>query len=78
MTDDHDDRDPIAAAVADYRRAPRDVVPRTPRDIGKDLAELATLAGTMLEIAHYETTKHGVTRMTERNTIEIFNPNIGA
>lgn len=81
MTDDHadhDERDPLAAAFSDYQRAPRDVVPHNLRSIADDLTDLAALAGTMLEIAHYESTEHGVTRLTERNTIEIFNPNTGA
>jgi hypothetical protein len=66
MTDDHDDRDALAVAFADYRPAPRDIVPRTITD---DLTDLATLAGALLEVAYYDFTPTGVAKHTERITV---------
>ncbi|MBA4855774.1 hypothetical protein [Nocardia farcinica] len=57
MTDDH--RDPIRAAFEDYRRAPRDVVPRTPLPVD----DIPT--GTA-EVVYYEMTGDGIERITER------------
>ncbi|MBJ7401543.1 hypothetical protein [Mycolicibacterium sp.] len=64
MTDDP--RDPVAAAFANYKPAPRDIVPRTITD---DLEDLALLAGTLLEIAYYDVTPNGVTRHNEHITV---------
>jgi hypothetical protein len=67
VIDDEDQdggRDPIEAAFADYRRAPRDVVPYAEHSLD-DLRLLAD--GTaQVTVTHYEYDENGVTWHSER------------
>jgi hypothetical protein len=68
MIDDEDQdggRDPIEAAFANYRRAPRDVVPRTVVHSLDDLRILADGAA-QVTVTHYEYNDDGVTAHSER------------
>ena len=67
--DEHQDvRDPLRAAFADHRRAPRDVVPRHVEHTVDDLRRLVD--GTaQVQVTHYEMTGDGITKHTEWATI---------
>lgn len=60
--------DPIAAAFADYRRAPRDVVPRTVKHSLDALYQMAD-GTTQVTVTHYEYDENGVTRHSETVSI---------
>jgi hypothetical protein len=69
MNDDEDQdvRDPIQAAFDDYRRAPRDVVPKVEHSLD-DLRLLAG-GGAQVTVTHYELGEDGITRHREHVTI---------
>lgn len=59
-TDPEDRRDPLVAALQDYRRAPRDIVPKKPWPVDQnaDLDALGT--GQPMTLSHCEITGDGV------------------
>ena len=64
MPEGNDTRDPLRAAFDDYRRAPRDIVPKRPWPVDNN-ADLDALAGETVEFVHYENAVDGVRRHTQ-------------
>ncbi|EKF25253.1 hypothetical protein C731_0780 [Mycolicibacterium hassiacum DSM 44199] len=60
--------DPIAKAIRDYQRAPRELPTRRPMTFDEELG-LVELAGQTVDVTHFVVDDQGVTRHTERATI---------